>query len=141
MRFNVASACGLPGPVENTWEKFHQAFEDAGCDIALIDSEGWVDRAVLEAVFPGQTVGRIAIRDDFWRQYDAVTGRDHTKRQINYLMPKVLALAGWPVMSGPAIPRSTIDACANEAAAVSRSLGGGRRPQRIITNQGSGSVY
>jgi len=125
--FNVASACGLPGPVDETWKRFEQAFEAAGQDVALICDQGWVDLAVIEAVCGG-VPGRIAIRDLFWRRLEAAARRDYTKRHVNNLMPRVLAHATWLVMSVPAVPHATIVAIAEEAAEASRATGGGRKP-------------
>jgi hypothetical protein len=124
--FNVASACGLPGPVPETWQRFESAFKAAGREHDLPCDAGWVDLAVIEEVCSG-VPGRIAIRDVFWQQLEAAADRGYTKRQVNNLMPRVLAHATWPVMSVPAVPRGAIEACARDAAAGARRPGGGRK--------------
>jgi hypothetical protein len=131
MKFNVASACCLPGAVTETYERFRPAFEAAGQDVALICDQGWVDLAVIEEVCGGLP-GRIAIRDLFWERLEAAAGRSYTKQRVNHLMPRVLALAKWPVMSTPAVPRDIIEVCAQEAAEGARRPGGGRKASFTI---------
>lgn len=125
---NVASICGLPGPLSETCSRF----------ALVLSGEAWIDAtcvadAAWRIAFPGQVVGRIAIRDHFRACLEALTGRCYTKQQINNLLRQydVWGRATWPVSNVPALPYATIESRARAAAAGSRQPGGGRKPLQM----------
>ena len=111
--FNVASASGLRGPVDQIWKRF-KAEGFAGH--YLPDDDGWMPTEP----FSGQVVGRVAIRDELGRLVVAETdrGSPYTNQQKRNLLREgaVLDHCNWPVMSVPAIPQPQLEEIAHELA-------------------------
>jgi len=128
--FNVVSAAGLPGPVD----QFYLRFEGSGIpEEQWPDDEGWMttDR------FLGQTVGRIAIRDELNRRVVERIGRDDSySRQHQWnLMVEARVLeehCEWPVQSLPAIYDNSLQVIAGELVADKPRRN--RKPQTDCTS-------
>ena len=110
-KFNVASQSNLQAPIDQLYERF----EAAGFPKHFLpDDWGWM----LVDAFPGQTVGRIGIRDRLGELVAAPISRSapYTRAQKCNLMRegKVLERCDWPVQSIPAICTGSLETIADE---------------------------
>jgi hypothetical protein len=107
--FNVASASGLAGPIDQMYVRFEQA---GFPEHYLPDDAGWMPRSA----FPDQIVGRIAIRDALGQFVGDLTGREvsYSRAQKCNLMRegRVLERCAWPVQSLCAINVGSLQAIA-----------------------------
>jgi hypothetical protein len=107
--FNVASASGLAGPIDQIYVRFEKAGFPEHC---WPDDAGWMP----SSVFPDQIVGRTTIRDALGQFVSDLTGRDvaYSRAQKCNLMRegRVLDHCSWAVQSVCAINVGSLQAIA-----------------------------
>jgi hypothetical protein len=110
-RINVASNQCITGPIDQLYGLFEEAeFPHE----QRPDYFGWIP----PGVFPGQVVGRVAIRDALaaWIEQEIGRRRPYSRQQKSNLMRegRVLHRCEYPVQSIPAISNNSLDAIAGE---------------------------
>jgi hypothetical protein len=113
-RFNVASLAGLPGLVDQTYQRFKKA----GFPYEwLPDDQGYMP---VEAT-SGFVIGRIGIRDELGETVESLTNRDapYSNQQRRNLVREggVMEKCKWPVESTPFIAQPSLQAVATNLAA------------------------
>ena len=130
-KFNVASSSCLPGSIDRLYERFEEAMFT---EEYLPDLEGWMP----VNAFPGQIVGRIAIRDKLGELVAGKIDRDRPysrAQKCNFMREsQVLDRCQWPVQSIPAIQDALLMAITGELLETRY-----RRNRGAITDCRSGS--